>query len=283
MPPAKDGARRALALVLALLGHDAPALLAACCELLLPESSQPLGVRVEALAAMERAAGRYLEEAGGDAEARLRLWPAQALDTLLLALGRDPSVRVRREAMRLLCSATARVGSPEERALVAAVAARCRDRDGGVREAAWAMLHQLSPQSLRVALPAADLAHLVDLALLAGAGGGPPASLRAPARQRAAIAALARDTLRRYLPGQPEADGGSDGGQDGNGAWAKQLGALRPPAVLGSGAGGAEGRALVAAWDDALAEMLSPSQLRAAEVRVQGAAAAGGGGEAVGL
>jgi hypothetical protein len=72
-------------------------------------------------AAMDRAAAAYLQEQrqrqeeGGKGQegAALRLWAPTALDQLLFALRSDPSIRVRREAIRVLSSVAVEVGSSQ--------------------------------------------------------------------------------------------------------------------------------------------------------------------------
>ena len=64
---------------------------------------------------MGRAADRYLSAHPVDQDARLALWTADSLAVVTLALTRDPSIRVRREAMRLLSSVSVRVDTPAVR------------------------------------------------------------------------------------------------------------------------------------------------------------------------
>ena len=88
-----------------------------------------------AAAAMDRAAAAYLQEQQqqrqeeedgmGRGGAALHLWGPAALDQLLFALRSDPSVRVRREAMRVLSSVAVEVGSPQVGAALRCIAVRC--------------------------------------------------------------------------------------------------------------------------------------------------------------
>ena len=57
-------------------------------------------------------------------------------------------MRVRRAAMGLVATIAVPRGSPGERDLLQAVAHRCRDRDGAVREQAWGLLVQFPSQAL---------------------------------------------------------------------------------------------------------------------------------------
>eukprot|EP00887_Chlorella_sp_A99_P008093 scaffold12.g8093.t1 len=259
---AKDGPRRALALAEALLGGDAPALVTACCELLRPEGNQPIGVRVEALRALSRAADRWLAAHDGDTQARLALWSPNSLAVLALILTRDPSIRVRREGMRLLSSVSIWAGDEQE--LLALVALKCRDRDDIVRQEAFAMLAQFPTAALVSGLDTRTWQDLLDLALApASAGAGATAG---PTKQGLAIQATARQLLRRYVlgggtRGEEDQQGGCQGEEEqvesAQRAALARLAAVRPPA--GWLAPGQPGQHLAEAWAEALQEVLLPA------------------------
>ncbi len=109
--------------------------------------------------------------AEGDGDGEPAFWTPAALREVLFAAERDPSVRVRRAAVPLLnagCAGDA--GSTCARARTAA--ARCRDRDAGVRAAALEALGAFSDAEISGALSAHDVVALVHCTDGEGAGVG---------------------------------------------------------------------------------------------------------------
>lgn len=235
---------------------------------------------------MDRAAHAYLDSPDSQQQgAALHLWPAAAVHRLLAALGSDPSIRVRRSAVGLLSCVAVAVSSPQEAALLHAVAQRCRDKDGGVREGAFAMLVQFPRASLARLLTVQDWQAVLD-AGLAGPPPGPgakPGGSKAAGRHAGAIRAAATELLRRYL-GITRAVGGDEEDvwadavaedaaeagewdqagaqaaekQEGD-AWLGKLDRLGVPHLLSSSNPAASH--LQGAWRQALQEVLSEEQL----------------------
>ncbi|KAL0044205.1 hypothetical protein WJX82_004139 [Trebouxia sp. C0006] len=128
--------------------HCAPALLLGCCDLLKPESNQPVAVRMEGLLTMGRAIDHFLNSPSSSDEAQLQLWPEEGVHLLLFTCTKDPSVRIRRAAMSLLTSVVSKQQSAQEEAIVRALVLKCRDKDSRVQSQAYEMLVQLPSEAV---------------------------------------------------------------------------------------------------------------------------------------
>ncbi|GAB4823043.1 hypothetical protein N2152v2_010089 [Parachlorella kessleri] len=279
---AKDGPRRAFSVLAALLQHDIPAFLEGCCATLQPENSCSLAVRIEGLQAMNKACDGYLRDTAGDREAAVALWTPSSLQSLLFALNRDPSIRIRREAMRLLTSVSAQVGSPQEEQLLHAVSLRCRDKDELVRCQAYQMLVQFPAATLHACLSEATWFGLLNFGLTvkcenaltaqrpatgrpptkAGMGGGKHGSdIHAAAQQLLGLYLFSERCEGAGLGGRAQE---GDGGEQGAGGGDVPAGWLERLEVLGrhSRAHGATGFVLVEqAYESALQGLLQAETL----------------------
>ncbi|KAL0023867.1 hypothetical protein WJX79_001901 [Trebouxia sp. C0005] len=72
--------------------HSTPAILLGCCNVLKPESNQPVAVRMEGLLTMDGAIDRFLNSPSSSDEAQLQLWPEEGVHLLLFTCTKDPSV-----------------------------------------------------------------------------------------------------------------------------------------------------------------------------------------------
>ncbi len=95
------------------------------------------------------------------------LWNQGALDGTLYSMGHDPSVRVRRAAVRLAQHIVLPSGSPGAGQLMRALARKTCDRDGGVAVLALELIGQLPWTSLAECLTPHEWCSLVQAALTA--------------------------------------------------------------------------------------------------------------------
>lgn len=193
------------------------------------------------------------------------------------------------------CVSSASLACTTQDARIARAAAqRCRDRDEGVRRQAFDLLGRLPLSRLRCSLQPSDWQGLFDC----GLAGPPPAARSRPATRHAAmIRDAASELLQRFLGlHESGADDGNGAGKDGRQAvadvetvfdgacnqaaegtlpaWQRRLQQVLPAGLLelgspvapplpGGPAAAVAAQHLLAAWRDALREVLPPEQLAA--------------------
>ncbi|KAG2488441.1 hypothetical protein HYH03_012948 [Edaphochlamys debaryana] len=184
------------------------------CGLLLPESNCGVELRLAALQALASALDQHLtaleEQAGGGgggggagdggaaavARHAAALWDPVALDALLFCVGHDPSVKVRRAAMRVVAQVVLPAGGGGAARLARALASRLRDRDAMVSDRALELLTQL---------PVDFLTSAVQGGGGGGNGGGGGSGADWPAAVRHCVSAMAEADVsggRRGLAGR---------------------------------------------------------------------------------
>ncbi|KAL4522593.1 hypothetical protein Ndes2437A_g07357 [Nannochloris sp. 'desiccata'] len=125
---------------LVLLREFPEAFVSACCDILTPAMNAALATRIEALHAIKLAIDHHSSN-------EEHVWTQDAIEKLLFALCRDPSVRLRRKAIELLQHVLQKRHSSEnavteEAAVLSAITERCTDQDADVRRVAYTCLNK---------------------------------------------------------------------------------------------------------------------------------------------
>lgn len=189
------GAQAAFQTAKMLLQDHPSAFVSACCTVLAPETNAALILRVQALQSVRVAVARGAAAAAAAGEEGDPLLQGPALSSIIFALKRDPSVRLRRKGMDLLRLLCERPPAGASAVIAATAAQRCFDADADVRRAAYGCL-DVAPMPGDI--PPVQWRRVIEEGLAAGAAGAPDAG----SKQARESAGAAKRLLEKYLQGE---------------------------------------------------------------------------------